>query len=140
VRKIDNGRIFRIIDANLNRTKEGLRVCEDVARFIFDNRKVTAEYKKVRHALATLAKACGKNTKSLIVYREIEKDVGRRSTSLEFRRESARDIFYANSQRVKESIRVLEEFTKLTNPKRAEGFKRLRYRIYALEKDIVKKF
>ena len=140
MRKIDDGRIFRIIDANLNRTKEGLRVCEDVARFIFDNQKVTAEYKKVRHALASLTAACGTNTKSLICCREIEKDVGRKSTPVEFKRENARDIFYANSQRAKESIRVLEEFTKLTSSKNAEEFKKLRYRIYALEKDIVKKF
>ena len=140
MRKIGKGRIFRIIDANLNRTKEGLRVCEDVARFIFDNQKITAEYKKIRHALTALTAACGKSPKSLIGCREVAKDIGRESTPVEFRRESARDIFYANSQRVKESMRVLEEFTKLTNPKSAEGFKRLRYRIYALEKNIVKKF
>ena len=30
-------RLYRVIDANLNRLKEGLRVVEDVRRYGFDN-------------------------------------------------------------------------------------------------------
>lgn len=135
MRKINGDKICRIIDANLNRAKEGLRVCEDIARFIFDKKSVTAEYKKIRHHLGAL----GAN-KDLIGCRDIQNDVGRTSISTEFQRGNVRDIFYANSQRVKESIRVLEEFAKLRDKKNAEGFKKLRYRIYALEKNIAQKF
>jgi hypothetical protein len=49
------------------------------------------------------------------------------------------DIYYANSQRVKESIRVLEEFAKLRNKQVAEKLKKLRYRVYALEKKIIER-
>ena len=135
MRKINGEKVCRIIDANLNRAREGLRVCEDIARFIFDKRNVTAEYKKIRHHLAALGAK-----ENLIGCRNIQKDVGKKSTSAEFRRGNVRDIFYANSQRVKESVRVLEEFTKLSNRKRAEQFKKLRYRIYALEKNIAQRF
>ena len=32
-------RIYRVIDANLNRLKEGLRVVEDIKRYVFDDAK-----------------------------------------------------------------------------------------------------
>ena len=48
---------------------------------------------------------------------------------------SVGDLLYANSQRVKESLRVLEEFAKLVNIKAAEKLKRLRYAAYEVEKD-----
>lgn len=140
MRKVNEGKIYRIIDANLNRTKEGLRVCEDIARFIFDNKKATKQYKVIRHQLFDALESFDIGQASFIKARDIRRDVGQGSTVTEFKRDTVRDIFYANSQRAKESIRVLEEFTKLLNRKPAQQFKKLRYKIYALEKDIVKKF
>ena len=140
MRKIENGKIARIIDANLNRAKEGLRVCEDVSRFIFDNSKVTRDYKTIRHKLEAVVQSLFPKKAALISQRDINSDVGRSSTVAEFKRQNVRDIFYANSQRSKESLRVLEEFTKLLNTRSAQAFKELRYKIYALEKNIVKKF
>ena len=140
MRKIDDGKIFRIIDANLNRAKEGLRVCEDVSRFILDSKKQTRDYKAVRHTLESIFKSLFPKKAVLISQRDVSADVGRPSTAAEFQRRNVRDIFYANSQRAKESLRVLEEFTKLLNVKSAQAFKELRYKVYVLEKDIVKKF
>jgi len=60
--------------------------------------------------------------------------VGRDILANELKREGPKDIFFANIQRVKESIRVLEEFSKLTNIKSSLKFKRARYKIYAIEK------
>lgn len=140
MRKIDDGKIFRIIDANLNRAKEGLRVCEDVSRFILDSKKQTRDYKTVRHTLESIFKSLFPKKAVLISQRDVSADVGRPSTAAEFQRRNVRDIFYANSQRAKESLRVLEEFTKLLNVKSAQAFKELRYKVYVLEKDIVKKF
>lgn len=140
MRKIDEGKIYRIIDANLNRAKEGLRVCEDIARFIFDNKKLTGQYKSVRHKLSSVLDGLPFKKINAIKARDIGDDVGKKSIAVELERKNVKDIFLANSQRVKESVRVLEEFTKLLSGKTARGFKRLRYKIYALEKDIVKKF
>jgi len=127
-------RLGRILDANFNRAKEGLRVCEDVCRFWYDDPAATRRYKDARHALTAALTPLG--VMALLTARDIRGDVGRLSSDTELTRKSVQDIFYANSQRVKESIRVLEEFSKLLSPKTAEEIKRLRYRIYALEKDV----
>jgi len=137
VHKRNDKKFDRIIDANFNRAKEGLRVCEDVCRFILDAKGPTRSYKTIRHQLTEIISTL--KISEVIRSREIGKDVGRGSTSAEFKRKGAMDIFSANSQRVKESIRVLEEFTKLRNKRLAEDLKRLRYKIYALEKNIVER-
>ena len=128
----------RIIDANFNRAKEGLRVCEDVCRFFLDERGWTKQLKMIRHRLTEIIAHL--KLKTLLKARNIEGDVGKVShASSEFKRKNVSDIFYANVQRVKESIRVLEEFTKLRNVTIAQELKSLRYQIYALEKKVVVK-
>lgn len=129
--------LHRIIDANLNRAKEGLRVCEDICRFILDDKALTRQYKDVRHRLT---ENIGKNfLGQLVAARDIKKDVGKGSTSLEFKRSGIKDVLFANTQRIKESIRVLEEIMKLLSPKKAQELKELRYQIYAIEKKVFKK-
>jgi thiamine-phosphate pyrophosphorylase len=137
VSKDDARKIDRVIDANFNRAKEGLRVCEDVCRFIFDAGALTRRYKMVRHRLTGTMTAL--KILEVVRSREIMEDVGRKSAPIEFERKDATDIFYANSQRVKESVRVLEEFAKLRDKKLAEQLKQLRYQIYALEKDVIER-
>jgi thiamine-phosphate pyrophosphorylase len=136
VPKQNDKNIDRIIDANFNRAKEGIRVCEDVCRFILDAKRLTRSYKDARHELTDIISSL--TITKIIRSREIAKDVGRKSTAVEFKRREIKDIFYANSQRAKESIRVLEEFTKLKDKGLAEGLKKLRYKIYALEKKVTK--
>ncbi|HNV23940.1 MAG TPA: thiamine-phosphate pyrophosphorylase [Candidatus Omnitrophota bacterium] len=140
MRKIKNceNKLYRIIDANLNRAKEGLRVCEDVCRFILDDKKNTREFKDIRHRLTHLISFLP--VSQVIRYRDSDTDVGRMTTTAELRRKKIADIFYANSQRVKESIRVLEEFFKLGHPATAKDLKILRYKIYALEKKVTQQF
>lgn len=130
--------IYRIIDANLNRSKEGLRVCEEIARFILDNRKFTALFKKIRHQIDGLAgKICPVSV--LLGQRRSDSDVGRFNCRLELKRANCKDIFWANIQRVKESLRVLEEFGKLADLSAARAFKQLRYKVYEIEKKSFKK-
>jgi len=130
--------IHRVIDANINRAKEGLRVCEEITRFILDNRALTSEFKKARHRINIILQHLPENIK-LLRERESLKDVGRKIYLNELKRKGYQDIFFANIQRVKESLRVLEEFTKLLNKKTPVGFKSLRYDIYALEKRVARK-
>ena len=130
--------INRIIDANINRTKEGLRVCEEVARFILNSRTLTAELKRIRHKIDIIFKLL---PSPITLYKEREslKDVGRNIYANELKRRNYRDVFLANMQRVKESIRVLEEFSKLNSSNIAIEFKKIRYSIYELEKKVIKK-
>ena len=131
--KISTKALWRVLDANFNRAKEALRVCEDVSRFVMDAPKLTSGYKKVRHGLNEVLVVLGKE--DLLRARDIVGDVGRKTTGSESRRADIKSIFYANSQRAKESLRVLEECTKLLNIKTAERLKRLRYTVYDLEKE-----
>lgn len=131
--------IDRIIDANINRAKEGLRVCEEIARFILDSHKLTALFKQKRHQIDSLIKTLPDTSSDLLRERESLKDVGRNIYINELKRENFKDIFFANIQRVKESIRVLEEFTKLKNRNFAIKFKKIRYEIYEIEKRVARK-
>lgn len=136
-----NKKIFRIIDANLNRLKEGLRVCEDITRFIIDDTEFTTKFKNIRHRISSLIKCLPLEIDSLIDARDTQSDVGRHNRiKSEAKRKDAQDIFRANIQRVKESLRVLEEFTKLLNSKASLGFKFSRYKVYTLEKKIIERF
>ena len=123
------------MDANFNRAKEGLRVCEDICRFVLDEKAATKQYKQLRHQLSQAISSLG--LKGIIAARDIEGDVGRSSITSESKRKTTADIFYANSQRVKESIRVLEEFAKLFKVATATHLKKIRYQIYAVEKKII---
>lgn len=133
-----NNNIYRIIDANLNRAKEGLRVCEEITRFILDNRKLSALFKKTRHQIDSLARNIYPAS-LLLKERRSSGDVGRFNSYGELKRSNCKDIFWANIQRIKESLRVLEEFSKLADAKAARGFKQLRYKVYAIEKESFKK-
>ncbi|MDD5155628.1 MAG: thiamine-phosphate pyrophosphorylase [Candidatus Omnitrophica bacterium] len=129
---------YRILDANINRAKEGLRVCEEIARFILNSRSFTASLKRIRHKIDSLLDGFPAK-ESLISKRQSRSDVGRFNLGAELIRKDYRDIFLANMQRVKESLRVLEEFAKLGDARTAAGFKKIRYGIYEIEKKIIKR-
>lgn len=125
--------VNRIIDANTNRAKEGLRVCEEITRFVLNSGALTAGFKKARHDIDPLVKALEKK-QALLSGRDSCADVGKRILANEIHRDTLFDVFFANIQRAKESIRVLEEFSKLRNRKLALSFKAIRYHLYELEK------
>jgi len=128
-----NNNYYRIIDANLNRVKEGLRVCEEITRFILDNRKLTAVFKKIRHDVDRFSRRIYPVAR-LLGERKSNTDVGKYNSCQELKRCNCKDIYWANLQRIKESLRVLEEFSKLIDKKLAIGFKQLRYKVYEIEK------
>lgn len=126
-----------MIDANINRGKEGLRVCEEITRFLLEDRKLTRELKNARHEVDSLIKTLV-HKKNLLECRYSLRDIGLNILGKELKRNNVEDIFLANIQRAKESVRVLEEFSKLINKQAALGFKKLRYRIYEIEKKAIK--
>ena len=133
-------KVYRIIDANLNRSREGLRVCEDIARFALSSKVITTELKSVRHSISEIAKRSGGYIKYLPASRDTTTDVLRRSRfESEMKRQGLSDIFAANVERVKESLRVLEEIFKLVNVKSSSKFCSLRFKVYAIEKKALRK-
>jgi thiamine-phosphate pyrophosphorylase len=117
---------YRVIDANINRAKEGLRVVEDICRFILDDAILTDKIKTIRHVLT---KAIDTPDWLLVSARGSDEDVARDRNVPQ--RYSIRQTFSANMKRVTEALRVLEEFCTQANT-----IKDLRYAVYDLEKSI----
>lgn len=137
---VDRTEIYRIIDANLNRAREGLRVCEEIVRFILGDQRLTRRLKQIRHKITGTAKSLPINLKVLLKVRNSASDVGKETIEHEAERANYQEIFVANIQRVEESIRVLEEFTKVIDRKISEDFKSIRFQVYELEKETVERF
>ncbi len=125
-------KIKRMIDANFNRAREGLRVIEDIARFVLDNRDVTDKIKTLRSDFAQIEKSF-----DFTLSRDTENDVGTSlSSNIEEKRADIFDIFKANVKRIEESLRVLEEAFKTIDIKVSKRIKSLRYKTYTIEKEL----
>jgi thiamine-phosphate pyrophosphorylase len=124
-------RLYRLIDANLNRLREGIRVLEDIQRFIYDNQSLSKELKSVRHICRL------DNYSRYLQERDIIGDVLKETTGSEAKREDITSLQLSNMKRAQESARVLEEALKLIDADEAERFKQIRYRLYDLEKSIL---
>ncbi|MBU1076812.1 MAG: thiamine phosphate synthase [Spirochaetes bacterium] len=125
--------INRLIDANINRIIEGLRVIEDVNRFILNDKNAVLYLKKIRHTIIK-----NFNSRELLFVRDIKKDKGKfLNTSNEFKRKDITEVIQANARRVQEGSRVLEEVLKCDNRKQALLFKKIRFHLYALEQKMV---
>ncbi len=130
---------LRLIDVNFNRVKEGLRVCEDVLRFIYDDKILTASFKRLRHDCSTILLAFPVPYRKLVSARNSRDDVGKKSVILEKKKPKWNDIFLSNAKRSEEALRVLEESSKVIAPAKAAGFQKLRFKLYELEKKALKR-
>jgi hypothetical protein len=128
-------KVYRIIDANFNRSREGLRVCEDIMRFIFKDSKLTLKLKNTRRALSRLAAELDRER--LIQSRDVEIDrvkfKGAKGSKFKYD-----EILRFNFQRVTESLRVLEEVIQILEPDFKQRFMRLRFKVYEIEKGVSK--
>ena len=119
-----------VIDANLNRVAEGLRVLEDICRFVFRDAGLQQKIKKSRHRINTLVPV-----QTVIAKRSSLDDVGFSATGLlEERRTGSDDLVRANSKRVQEGTRVLEELFKTTDMTLSREMKNIRYEAYEYER------
>jgi thiamine-phosphate pyrophosphorylase len=125
---------LRIIDANFNRAREGLRVIEDGLRFYYDrNKDYVRQLKKIRHSLSEgIEKNFGFSTlkKERDSYYDIGKDIDNRE------KETVRQVIERNFMRVGEALRTLEEYSKTTVPEASLLFHNLRFDLYEIEKDV----
>ena len=127
-------RLLRILDANLNRAREGLRVCEDVARLGYDDPALTERLKRARHGVTAAGRRLPVPWHLLLAARGSDRDVGCPTGQLgPHRRGTVRTLFIVNMQRAKEALRVLEEGCRLIAPSVSRSFARLRFRLYAIE-------
>lgn len=125
---------LRLLDANLNRCREGLRVLEDTARFVWNDEKLFLQFRGERHLLDHLTR---KHYPQLIHARNSQQDDGR--TLPEKGRKNIKSVVTANFRRCEESLRVLEEYGKVFSKSAASKFKAIRFKFYNLEKKILEK-
>jgi thiamine-phosphate pyrophosphorylase len=133
-----NKSVYRIIDANLNRSLEGLRVCEDCCRFILNNKDLALQIKQNRHQLLQLVKQFLFST-DLLDGRDVASDKTKLSDEKnELKRESLVRIINANIHRATEAIRSIEEYVKyLSENPISNQIQQIRFKLYGLEKNIV---
>jgi thiamine-phosphate pyrophosphorylase len=115
----------QIIDANINRIAEGLRVIEEYTRFVAQKKNITQALSRIRKEVNQSEPHFKKN----LHIRDCDKDMRAYETPTE--RKTITELLRANFKRVEEALRVLEEYT--GNPL----YNRLRYDVYMLEKEIV---
>jgi len=128
-------KFIRILDTNLNRCKEGLRVVEDTCRFVFCDETLYKKIRKVRHLSS---KYLIDQYEQMLTARDSIKDSGRKAK--EVSRQNLKNIVIANFKRAEESLRVLEEYSKIIDFNTALKYKALRYEVYTIEKKMLLKY
>jgi thiamine-phosphate pyrophosphorylase len=129
---------LRIIDANLNRIAEGLRVLEEFARLSLNDAKLTQQLKNMRHEMVNVN---AKMQEPLIDARNAPGDVGADMKAPG--QEKPRDVpetIIANARRVQESLRVVEETARVPGIGLAtDKYRQARFALYTIEKELISK-
>lgn len=130
--ELSNSPLYRILDANLDRAREGLRTIEEWCRFGLNNADYTQECKQMRQELASW------HTHEIRMARDTPHDPGTDLTHpQEQHRATIAAVLQANCCRVQEALRVLEEYGKLHSLPMAIACKQMRYRVYVLESNLI---
>ncbi len=128
--------VYRMIDVNLNRTSEGIRVLEDITRFVIEDSKITADLREIRHAVRKLLI---ESDGQLILSRNASTDIGRKISkeSKVDSKKGLRQLLVSNFKRVEEGLRSIEESLKIIDhyPK-SKQVENLRFKIYEIEKRV----
>ncbi|WP_114994081.1 thiamine phosphate synthase [Synechococcus sp. UW179A] len=118
-------RIARLIDANLDRAREGLRVIEDWCRFGLDRQDLVVPLKDWRQQLGQLHADCYRQARSTAT----DTAAGLSHPAQQNRTDSTQ-ILKANASRVQEALRVIEEFARTGDTELAQTAALVRYALY----------
>lgn len=126
--------IYRILDANLDRAREGIRIIEEWCRFALNHHEMMGQCKAMRQELARW------HQEEFRQARDTNQDTGTTLTHpREEKRENITHLLQANLCRIQEALRVLEEYGKLINSEFAQSMKQMRYQVYILESQLMNK-
>lgn len=125
-------KIYRLIDANINRVSEGLRTLEDISRFIFEKESLSKDIRQMRH----MVRKSFKNP-NLISFRDSQNDIGlniSQGSKLDSK-EDIWDLVHANFKRIQEGLRSIEEALKVIGYlNESKTYETLRFKAYDIEK------
>lgn len=122
-------KVWRLLDANANRAREGLRIIEDTARFVLDKPDAAAAMRSLRHGVDELVR---KHYRQLLSARDVEHDSGRANAAKPYKG-GVKALLAANFKRVEEALRVLEEYGRVLAPDAVKKAQVLRFKVYVWE-------
>ena len=124
--------IERLLDANLDRAREGLRVLEDWARFALDRADLVARCKDMRQRLGRLH-----DDRYKLARHTASDPAAGMGHPAQLERLDPSQVVGANASRVAEALRVLEEFGRSDNAALAAEAAAIRYQLYDLEVELL---
>ncbi len=125
--------VAQLIDANLDRAREGIRVIEDWCRFGLKRKDLVITLKNCRQKLGANHKDTYKEARSIHADPGVE--LGH---PLQAQRHRPLKIVFANCARAQEALRVIEEFSRESNHQLSKISSEIRYELYEVEKEILK--
>jgi len=124
--------IYRILDTNLDRSREAIRTIEEWCRFGLEDLALCDRCKQMRQELAQWHKE---------EFRRARNTPDDPATGLshanEVRRADVQAVLRANMARLQEALRVLEEYSKVVDPSMGAAMKTMRYQVYTLESQLL---
>lgn len=124
--------IYRILDANLDRSREAIRTIEEWCRFGLENLELCDRCKQMRQTLAQWHKEEFRHARNTS-----DDPATGLSHANEVSRADVRSVLRANMGRLQEALRVLEEYGKVIDPQMGEAMKQMRYQVYILESQLL---
>lgn len=118
-----NDKYYQVIDANINRVSEGLRVIEEYVRFVTLQKDFTLQLADIRRQL--------NKTEDSRIQNLLSRGTDVRAAEPAPPRKDIFDLLKANFKRVEEGLRVLEEYTG------EPSYNKARFAVYMLEKEIL---
>ncbi len=134
-REESSQQLLRVLDANLNRSSEAMRVLEDAARFSLNDTSLSQQLRALRHQLRHQSELLGIK---LLSRRNSKEDVGT-GKAKEIQKDFV-DVIRANAMRAEESLRVIEELARtpgLSNFLNSAELESNRFALYTLEQELV---
>ena len=124
--------VYRILDANLDRSREAIRTIEEWCRFGLEDRELCDRCKQMRQELAQWHREDFRRARNTP-----DDPATDLSHANEAKRSNIQSVLHANMGRLQEALRVLEEYGKVIDVHMGEAMKQLRYQVYTLESQLL---
>lgn len=141
-RMVGGGRA-RVLDANANRAREGIRTAEDYFRFVLEDEVRFKALRKLRHAVTAAVEEFFDET-ALPAARNVAGDSGAPRTRETEKtggaeaEETPRETALRGLKRAQEALRVLEEYGRAVSAKAATAFAQKRFNLYEAEQGLAR--
>lgn len=125
---------YRIIDANINRMAEGIRVLEDHSRFITENKDINIQLRDIRHKARNILKDLDSD---MLSGRESLSDNGLEISGISKldNKTTDKELIISNFKRIQEAVRSIEENLKVIDEYgKGKQFEQIRFEVYDIEK------